>query len=340
MATHPSTGLAPLRQHSRAGVFYRLTASTILASILLLGAATVAFADEIITYKIQDGDSLLALADRFGVNSDELAALNGLTDPDILTIGQPLLYRVFTAANPFGLTVPDRREAIVEEVQLAREPASTTAGLVEDAPLPPSLIKMIATIGPVRALQLWRPSPSHPAIMPAPSYSQFDGSFWQSSNCGPTALSMALGAIGISADQISLRRLANDQMDSYGSAQGMSWEALVSAAQSSGAGTKGLVGGNGYRSWAVEDLKRELALGHPVLLLLRYRLMPDHYGSSYYGDHYVVSLGFDQNGNLVYNDPAGTVAHGDRRRLSPAELDDAWSNTWAGQVRTGLALYR
>jgi len=151
---------------------------------------------------------------------------------------------------------------------------------------------------------------------------------------------MALGAIGISADHLSLRRLANDRMGSYDSVQGMSWEALVSAAQSSGAGTKGLVGANGYRSWAVDDLKRELALGHPVLLLLNYRLIPDLFGSSYYGDHYVVALGFDQQGSLVYNDPAGTVAHGDRRRLSPAELDDAWSNTWAGHVRTGLALYR
>ncbi|HLZ08025.1 MAG TPA: C39 family peptidase, partial [Chloroflexota bacterium] len=124
------------------------------------------------------------------------------------------------------------------------------------------------------------------------------------------------------------------------SSQGMSWEALVSAAQSTGAGTKGLVGANGYRTWAIEDLKRELALGHPVLLLLRYRLIPDHVGSTYDGDHYVVALGFDQQGNLVYNDPAGTVAHGDRRRLTPTELDDAWSNTWAGYVRTALALYR
>jgi hypothetical protein len=199
---------------------------------------------------------------------------------------------------------------------------------------------MIATIGPVSALKLWQPAPIHPAIIPAPIYSQFDGSIWSASNCGPTSLSMALGAIGISADQLTLRREANAQMGSTDPEEGMSWEALVAAAQKNGAAIKGLIGGSGYRAWGVDDLKRELDLGHPVVLLLKYRLMPDHYGSSYSGDHYVVGLGFDPQGNLVYNDPAGTVDQGVRRRLTPTELNDAWSDTWAGLVRTAMAVYK
>jgi hypothetical protein len=338
--TYPYSGLTSARKLTIPSVLYRLGVSGILALILLLGVANAAFADQVISYRVQDGDTLLSLASRFDVAADEVATVNGLTDPDILSVGQLLMFREPSAAYPFGLAVPDRRQDVVEEVQLALEPAAGSAGLVEDPPLAPSLLEMIATIGPVSALQRWTPAPIHPAIMPAPIYSQFDGSIWAPSNCGPAALSMALGALGIGADQITLRLLANAQMGSSDPNEGMSWEALAAAAQASGAGTKGLIGANGYRSWGIEDLKRELGLGHPVLLLLRYRLMPDHAASAYDGDHYVVALGFDQQGNLVYNDSAGNVAQGVRRRLTPAELDDAWTNTWVGQVRTAMAVYQ
>jgi uncharacterized protein YvpB len=175
--------------------------------------------------------------------------------------------------------------------------------------------------------------------MPAPIYSQFDGTIWSGSNCGLTSLAMGLAAIGVNADQITLRHAANAQMGSTDPEDGTTWEALEAAAWSAGAGTKGLVGGHGYRTWAVEDLKKELDLGHPVMLLVRYRTLPDHAGSAFYGDHYIVALGFDRNGDLVYNDPAGNVAHGNHRRLTSDELDRAWSNTWAGEVRTAMALY-
>lgn len=340
IATHPCSELTAARKLVRGRVLHRLAISGILALILLHGVANAALADQVVAYHVQDGDTLLSLANRFKVESDEIATVNGLTDPDILVIGQTLMFREPSAANPFGLAIPDRRQDVVESVQLTLEPAAAQAGLVEDPPLPPSLLKMIATIGPVTALERWTPAPTHPAIMPAPIYSQFDGSIWSASNCGPTALSMALGAIGISADQITLRNLVNAQMGAFDPNGGASWESLAAAAQASGAGTKGLIGANGYRSWAIDDLKRELKLGHPVLLLVRYRLVPDHADSSFYGDHYIVALGFDQQGNLVYNDPAGNVAHGVRRRLTPAELNDAWSNTWAGQVHTAMALYK
>jgi hypothetical protein len=302
--------------------------------------ATEAHADEIVIYHIQDGDTFLALAYKFGVDPDDLAAMNGLKDPDILAIGQQLWIKVPTATNPFGLTVPDRREDLVADVQLEREPAAESAGITELAPPPASLLKMIASFGPVGALQLWQPSPDHPDVIPAPIYSQFDGTIWAGSNCGPSSLAMGLAAIGINADQTTLRHQANAQMGSADPDEGTTWEALEAAAWSVGAGTKGLVGGHGYRAWGVDDLKKELGLGHPVLLLVRYRALPDHAGSAFYGDHYIVALGFDRNGDLVYNDPAGNVAHGNHRRLTLAELDHAWSNTWVGQVHTAMALYR
>ena len=62
-------------------VLHRLGVSSILALVLLLGVANAAFADQIISYLVQDGDTLLALASRFDVDSDEIAEVNGLTDP-------------------------------------------------------------------------------------------------------------------------------------------------------------------------------------------------------------------------------------------------------------------
>jgi LysM repeat protein len=318
----------------------RLLCAICLALALTLLLVVSAFADEIVSYHVQDGDTFLAIANRYGVDPDDLAALNGIADPDILAIGQTLLIKVASPANPFGLTVPDRWDDLVADAQVAREPAVASTEVTDPAPLPVSLLNLIATLGTNSALQIWQPTPGHSAILPAPIYSQFDGTVWSGSNCGPTALAMALAAVGVNTDQLTLRHQADAEMGSSDPANGTSWDALVYAATASGAGTKGLVGASGYRAWAIDDLKKEIGLGHPVLLLVRYRLLPDHTDSSYGGDHYIVGLGFDQQGRLVFNDPAGNVAHGNHRRLTPDELMRAWSDTWAGQVRTAMALYR
>ena len=208
-----------------------------------------------------------------------------------------------------------------------REPASAIAGLIEDPPLPPSLLKMIATIGPVGALERWTPAPIHPAIMPAPIYSQFDGSIWAGSNRGP---GLALDGAGAHPESARIRLRSAASLTTRWvppiPSRGSSLEALAAAAQGSGAGTKGLVGANGYRTWAIDDLKRELGLDIRSVLL-HYRLIPGTTAdSSFYGDHYVVALGFDQQGNLVYNDPRQRRP----RRPPPPELQ--LSSTMPGRI--------
>src|SRR6185437_4522482 len=115
---------------------------------------------------------------------------------------------------------------------------------------------------------------------------------------------MALGTLGVGVDQIKLRSLANRQMGMADPNNGTTWEALAYAARTSGAKIQGLYNGQSYRVWTMADLKSELSQGHPVVLLVRYWDLPDHADSSFAGDHYVVGLGFDPSGNLVYNDPA------------------------------------
>jgi murein DD-endopeptidase MepM/ murein hydrolase activator NlpD len=172
----------------------------------------------------------------------------------------------------------------------------------------------------------------------APYFNQFDGSPWGPSNCGPTSLATALGAVGIRAQPMELRHLADRQMHNTNPANGTTWEALAYAAHQKDARTSGLYGKRNYRIWSVDNLKAELAAGHPVILLVRYRALPGHQTSRYWGDHYIAALGFDASGNLIYDDPA--APNGADRTMSPSQLQTAWSRTSVGLIRTAMAVER
>jgi LysM repeat protein len=49
---------------------------------------------------VQSGDSLSSIAQRFGTTADELARINGITDPNTLDIGQKLQVPTAPAPSP------------------------------------------------------------------------------------------------------------------------------------------------------------------------------------------------------------------------------------------------
>ena len=293
-----------LRRITRAGV-----AALTLAGVLV----TPALADQPVSYTVQAGDTLFAIAQQFSVPATNIASLNGLADPNQLTIGQTLTIDVPKSSG-----------------------SQTPVSIQDGAHFPAFAIDANGDV--VRSLS---PVPPAPAlhILDAPYFSQFDGTIWAESNCGPTTLSMALGALGVSIDQLKLRSLANQQMGMADPNNGTTWEALAYAARTSGAKIQGLYNGQSYRVWTMADLKNELNQGRPVVLLVRYWDLPDHADSSFAGDHYVVALGFDPGGNLVYNDPAFR-GDGSDRAISPSTLTKAWTNTAVGFTRTAMALYK
>lgn len=181
-----------------------------------------------------------------------------------------------------------------------------------------------------------------PALISAPYIRQFDGSIYEESNCGPAALAMALGALDLPADPLGLRRLTSRQMGFDDPAAGTTWEAMAYAARMKGASIEGLYQGSRYRIWSTDDLAREFAQGHPVILLVRYGALPDHQASGYAGDHYIVGLGFEPDGSLNYHDPAfrPEAGSGANRTIPRDVLQSVWSNTAIGYIRTAMAVRR
>ncbi|MBN1484001.1 MAG: LysM peptidoglycan-binding domain-containing protein [Chloroflexia bacterium] len=57
---------------------------------------------EVIRYIVQQGDTLYDIALRYGVDMDEIIAVNNLSDPNALTVGQELLIPIQAEPTPMA----------------------------------------------------------------------------------------------------------------------------------------------------------------------------------------------------------------------------------------------
>lgn len=157
-----------------------------------------------------------------------------------------------------------------------------------------------------------------------PIRSQFDGTEYQSSNCGPTSLAMVLDAFGVLVPTDKLRNLANLHQGTYDRESGIALDYLAEIAAEAGLRPLGLRDGGAYRRWSVAELRDEVRRGHPVMTLVKMRELPDHAASTTPTDHYVVVVGLD-GPNLLVNDPALPGEAGYRRSIAPEQLERAWA---------------
>jgi hypothetical protein len=216
-------------------------------------------------------------------------------------------------AAALAVASPLATATVVPSPTPSPEPTATpTATAVE---LPTFVASKDAVRGGVVGTQL---------LLEVPIRSQYDGTEYQNSNCGPTSLAMVLDAFGVSAQVYKLRNLTNVMQGNFEVESGTSLWDLASIAQTAGLRTIGLNGAGSYHQWTVGEVRDQVRRGHPVVTLVKMRDLPDHASSRSDTDHYVVVVGLDGE-SLLINDPALPAALGYRRPLAPDELERAWA---------------
>jgi Peptidase_C39 like family len=218
-------------------------------------------------------------------------------------------------ASPFAL--------LAERPQVALEPFGLWWGLMGTPTVAfadPTLDAMNATAVPAEA------EPEAEVVLEAqgpvnvPWRTQLDGSRFAGANCGPASLGMILEAFGTTKGTDDLRYRSHTYQGTWGSYTGTALEHLAHVAEDFGVPTRGLYDGRRFHTWTTDELREELRQGHPVMILVKYRLLPGHEGSRAGDDHYIVLWDVDGD-KFVYNDPAFTRARdGYGRRMTAATL--------------------
>jgi hypothetical protein len=158
-----------------------------------------------------------------------------------------------------------------------------------------------------------------------PYRTQLDGSLSALSNCGPTSVAMILEGFGIRLPTAGARALALRQMGISSAFSGTTLESLRSVAEAYGLVGVGLHEHGRYRHWTLDDVRRHLRAGQPVIPQLRYRMMPGRGWTWTSTDHYVVISGLVGD-DFIIDDPIPDGGKGERL-ISAGDLDRAWRSS-------------
>jgi hypothetical protein len=160
-----------------------------------------------------------------------------------------------------------------------------------------------------------------------PFRTQRDGSQWAGSNCGPAALGMVLSAWGLDYGNDDLRYYTHSYQGTWGRRGGTALQHMAQVAEDFGVRTAGLYESGSFRRWTIEDLREQVGQGHPVIVLVKYRLLPGRESSNVRFDHYVVLWDLTPDG-FVYNDPIyPTAGEGFARFMTNRQLAEAMGPT-------------
>ena len=158
-----------------------------------------------------------------------------------------------------------------------------------------------------------------------PFRTQKDGGRWQTSNCGPATLGMVLDGFGVGgAATDDLRYRAHSYQGTVGMRTGTALEHIARVAEDFGVPTIGLYRDDGkFRNWSIEDVRRELRLGRPVMPLVRLHLLPGKEDVGVRWGHYILLTGETADG-FFYNDSLQTdPAVGTSGLISASQLERA-----------------
>jgi uncharacterized protein YvpB len=221
-------------------------------------------------------------------------------------------------------------ETPTDEVRQAERAAERAAGVeppewlrgqvvIPTSGEPPATPPPATNHAPTRAPDLRR--------LAVPYRSQLDGNPYAEANCGPTSMAMVLDYFGRHVPTRELRAIVNDLQGTWGVYDaGSTIESLAAIAERYGLRPLDLQVGKKLRRWSVEEVRRHLDGGHPIVPQLWYRGLPGRERRPYDGDHYVVMTGYGAD-EVIYNDPIDKDGPGAARRMTWAQLDKAWRNS-------------
>ena len=160
---------------------------------------------------------------------------------------------------------------------------------------------------------------SQPEALAVPFSTQFDGSRYAATDCGPASVAMAINyATGSHLTPIQARQELMRLPGGGYASNPDSGTAIADLARVARAHQVDVFMGDGAVStgWGPERIRHHLAQGHPVIVLTRLAYLPGYKASSNV-DHYIILTGAS-NAGYVYNDPA--MSNGARRIISERQL--------------------
>jgi LysM repeat protein len=177
--------------------------------------------------------------------------------------------------------------------------------------------------------------------LPVPFVSQFDGSLFAATDCGPATVAMAIDfATGERVAPLQLRQAITRLPGGGYAANPASGTAIQDLARIARAHKVEAFLGDGAAStgWGPERIRLHLSQGHPVVVLTRLAYLPGYSPTSQI-DHYIILTGANGAG-YTYNDPA--LANGHKRTLTEKQLQTAQRTSsvpgqgvaFAGPVKT------
>jgi LysM repeat protein len=158
--------------------------------------------------------------------------------------------------------------------------------------------------------------------MPVAFMTQFDGSAFAGTDCGPAAVAMAINyATGEHLKPLEVRQAIAKLSGAGYAANPSSGTAIGDLARIARAHDVEVFAGDGPSStgWGPERIRKHLAEGHTVIALTRLALLPGYSPTSQF-DHYILLIGTSGSG-YVYNDPG--MSAGAKRTISEQQLQTA-----------------
>jgi len=233
------------------------------------------------TYSVRSGDTLSALAKRFGTSVSELAKANHISNPNKIQAGQKL-------SIPDGFDRPTSKPST--------KPAGSPAPSAPSAPAPST-----GSAGPVRDSN-GRQYPT--SADGTPMYRQGD-SEWGSRTLGSSsslaAAGCAMTATSMAVSKITGKAINPGQMDAWLDKNGgYSGNGLIWGKAASMGGL-----GASKQAWNLDTINKQVDAGRPVVIGVDYKAGSN--GGSNGTDHWITVTGRGKEGGKdVYyaNDPA------------------------------------